>query len=118
MTHNTSHTIRLQINALKVEHYYNLSFEFDYKVLSERENKIHFVGANTPRSRMTPCPRDADLMMAHAERERESAPAKQQQSKASATKAQQDLPVNVVINSRLLVCKASWDELYTMPNPL
>jgi hypothetical protein len=25
--------------------YYNLSFEFDYRVLSEKENKIHFCGS-------------------------------------------------------------------------
>jgi hypothetical protein len=67
---------------LKVELYYNLCFEFDYRVLSRRENKIYFVEANTPWSRMTPCPRDADLKMAHAKRERESAPAKQHQGKA------------------------------------
>jgi hypothetical protein len=44
--------------------------------------------------------------MAHVERERERAPAKQHQGKARATKAQQDLPINVAINSRLLACKA------------
>jgi hypothetical protein len=43
--------------------------------------------------------------MAHADRERENTPAKQQQGKVGATKAQQDLPVNVAINSRLLECK-------------
>jgi hypothetical protein len=53
----------------------------------------------------------------HVEREREITPAKQYQGKAGPTKAQQDLPINVVINSRLLACKASWDKLYTMPNP-
>jgi hypothetical protein len=55
--------------------------------------------------------------MAHTERERENAPAKQHQGKARVTKAQQDLPDNVVINSRLLACKASCDKLYSMPNP-
>jgi hypothetical protein len=35
----------------------------------------------------------------HVGRERESTPAKQHQGKARATKAQQDLPVNMVINS-------------------
>jgi hypothetical protein len=44
--------------------------------------------------------------MAHAEIERESTPAKQHQGKAWAIKAQQDLPVNVAINNRLLTCKA------------
>jgi hypothetical protein len=38
----------------------------------------------------------------HREGERELA---KQQGKTGATKAQQDLPVNVVINNRLLVCK-------------
>jgi hypothetical protein len=42
---------------------------------------------------------------------------KRSKSKSWATKAQQDWPVNVVINNRLLVCKASWGKLYTMPNP-
>jgi hypothetical protein len=40
------------------------------------------------------------------ERERENTPVKQQQGKAWATKAQQDLPDNVVINSWLLACKS------------
>jgi hypothetical protein len=39
------------------------------------------------------------------EREKERASAKQQQGKACATKTQQDLLVNMAINSRLLVCK-------------
>jgi hypothetical protein len=56
-------------------------------------------------------------VMAHAERERENTPTKQQQGKTWATKAQQDLPINVAITSQLLACKASWDKLYTMPNP-
>jgi hypothetical protein len=47
--------------------------------------------------------------MAHADRERETS-AKQQQGKAWATKAQQDWPVNVAINSQLLVCKAEIGE--------
>jgi hypothetical protein len=42
--------------------------------------------------------------MAHADRERET-PTKKHQGKAWATKAQQDLPVNMAINSRLLICK-------------
>jgi hypothetical protein len=37
--------------------------------------------------------------MTHVERERESTPVKQHQGKARATKSQQDLPVNVVINN-------------------
>jgi hypothetical protein len=44
---------------------------------------------------------------AHAKKERENTPVKQKQGKASATKSQQDLSSNVVINSRLLACKAS-----------
>jgi hypothetical protein len=44
--------------------------------------------------------------MAHTGRERENTPVKQHQGKAWATKAQQDLPVNMAINSRLLACKA------------
>jgi hypothetical protein len=43
--------------------------------------------------------------MDYARRERENTPAKQHQAKAWAIKAQDNLPVNVVINSRLLVCK-------------
>jgi hypothetical protein len=45
--------------------------------------------------------------MAHADRERENTPAKQQQDKAWATKAQQDLPVNMAINNWLQVYKAN-----------
>jgi hypothetical protein len=56
--------------------------------------------------------------MAHAKRERESTPAKQRQGKAWATKAQQDLPVNVVINSRLLACKPYEEELYLYVIPM
>jgi hypothetical protein len=45
--------------------------------------------------------------MAHVGREgeRENTPAKQHQGKAWETKAQQDLPINMAINSRLLPCK-------------
>jgi hypothetical protein len=32
-------------------------------------------------------------------------------------KARQDWSVNMAINNWLLACKASWDKLYTMPNP-
>jgi hypothetical protein len=46
------------------------------------------------------------LRMAHVDRERENTHAKQHQGKAWATKAQQDLLVNMVINNRLLICKA------------
>jgi hypothetical protein len=55
--------------------------------------------------------------MAHAERGTESTPAKQHQGKDWITKAQQDWPINVAINSRLLVCKAYGDKIYTMLNP-
>jgi hypothetical protein len=44
--------------------------------------------------------------MAHADRERENTLAEQHQGKAWATKAQQDLPVNVAINNRLLIFKS------------
>jgi hypothetical protein len=44
--------------------------------------------------------------MPHVGRERENTPIKQYQDKAWATKAQQDWPVNVAINSQLLQCKA------------
>jgi hypothetical protein len=54
--------------------------------------------------------------LAHAERESENTAAKYHQGKARATKAQQDLPVNVVINNRLIAYKTLWDKLYTMPN--
>jgi hypothetical protein len=54
---------------------------------------------------------------AHAEGERENKPAKQQQDKAWATKPQQDWPINMVINSWLLACKASWDKLYLYAKP-
>jgi hypothetical protein len=46
------------------------------------------------------------LEIAYTGRERKNAPAKQQQGKAWATKAQQDLPVNMGIKSQLLACKA------------
>jgi hypothetical protein len=57
------------------------------------------------------------LEMPHTGRERENTPTKQQQGQTWATKAQQDLPINVAITIRLLACKASWDKLYTMRNP-
>jgi hypothetical protein len=43
---------------------------------------------------------------AHTGRERENTPAKLYQGKAWATIAQQDCPINMAINSQLLVCKA------------
>jgi hypothetical protein len=49
--------------------------------------------------------------MAHADRDREhTCKKKQQQGKAWATKAQQDLPVNMAVNSQLLICKAEIGE--------
>jgi hypothetical protein len=42
---------------------------------------------------------------------------KRSTSNAWPTKAQQDWPVNLIINNQLLVCKASWGKFYTMPNP-
>jgi hypothetical protein len=51
-------------------------------------------------------PKDDTIRTAQAGRGRESTCTKQQQGNACATKAYQDLPVNVVINSQLLVCKA------------
>jgi hypothetical protein len=50
--------------------------------------------------------------MTHADWGRESTHAQQHQGKAWATKAQQDLPVNVAINSQLLAYKAKKDRLY------
>jgi hypothetical protein len=68
---------------------------------------------------MTPCPREADLKNGSCQKgERESTPAKQRQGKAWATKAQQDLPVNVAINSRLLACKPYGEELYLYVRPM
>jgi hypothetical protein len=56
--------------------------------------------------------------MAHVDRERERTHLqKQQQDKVWATKAQQDLPVNVTINSRHLACKAEKDKLYNCVKP-
>jgi hypothetical protein len=43
--------------------------------------------------------------MAHVGGEMKSTNTKQQKDKAWATKAQQNLPVNMAINSRLIVCK-------------
>jgi hypothetical protein len=40
--HNTSHIRRLRMKCSEIKLYYNLSFEFGYRVLSGRENKIHF----------------------------------------------------------------------------
>jgi hypothetical protein len=58
--------------------------------------------------------------MARADRERERERThlqKQQQGKAWATKVQQDLPVNVAINNRLLARKAERDKLYSCAKP-
>jgi hypothetical protein len=66
---------------------------------------------------MTLCPRDVDFRNGSRwEGERENTHAKQHQGKDWATKAQQDLPVNVVINSRLLVRKVN-GELYLYAKP-
>jgi hypothetical protein len=55
---------------------------------------------------------------AHADRERERHICKTK-GKAWATKAQQNWPVNVAINSRLLICKAEIGEAlyYAKPVP-
>jgi hypothetical protein len=84
---------------------FNVSFEFDYIVLSRRLRIKTFAKTKTLDARE----RNLAIEMstsrtAHVGRERDT-PAKQHQAKAWATKAQQDLPVNVVINSRLLACK-------------
>jgi hypothetical protein len=42
---------------------------------------------------------------------------KRSTNKAWATKAQQNWPINVVINNQLLVCKASWQSSILNPNP-
>jgi hypothetical protein len=54
---------------------------------------------------------------AHARRERGNTSVKQHQGKVCATKAQQDLPVNMVINSRLLACKSKRGEIYYFVKP-
>jgi hypothetical protein len=56
--------------------------------------------------------------IAHADRERErETPVKQKQGKAWATKAQQDWPVNMAINSQLLICKAELGEALYYAKP-
>jgi hypothetical protein len=46
----------------QVKLYYNLTFEFDYKVFSGRLRIKIFCGReDTQRLRTIPCPRDADL---------------------------------------------------------
>jgi hypothetical protein len=50
---------------------------------------------------MTPCPRDADL----------------KNGKTWATKTQQDWPVNVAINNRLLICKTKIEEALYYAKP-
>jgi hypothetical protein len=77
----------------------NLSGRWKIKIIYESEN--------TRQSRTAPCPRDVNLRNgSHRKGERESTLAKQYQDKARATKVQQYLPINVVINSQLLICKA------------
>jgi hypothetical protein len=69
--------------------------------------KIFYESENTRQLRTTPYPRDVDLKNgSHQKGERESTPTKQRQGKDWGTKAQQDLPINVAINSRLITCKA------------
>jgi hypothetical protein len=53
---------------------------------------------------------------AHARRVRENTLAKKHQAKVRATKTQQELPVNMVINNRLLICKVK-GELYLYAKP-
>jgi hypothetical protein len=66
---------------------------------------------------MEPCPRDANLKNgSHRWGERET-PAKQQQDNAWATKAQQDWPINMAINSRLLICKTEIGEALYYAKP-
>jgi hypothetical protein len=69
---------------MKVKLYYTSSFKFQFHSLSGRLRiKIIYGNENTRRSRMTPCPRDADLKNgSRQERERESTSAKQHQNKA------------------------------------
>jgi hypothetical protein len=93
-------------------------FEFDYRVWAEDREWKYFAEAGTLDDQERHLALEMlTSRMANAERERESTPVKQHQGKAWATKAQQDLPVNMTINNRLLVCKAYRDHLYTMPNP-
>jgi hypothetical protein len=66
---------------------------------------------------MTPCPRDTDLKNGSRRKEERDTPTKQHQGKAWASKAQQDWPVNVDINSRLLICKTEMGEALYYAKP-
>jgi hypothetical protein len=59
---------------------------------------------------MPPCPGNANLENSSRRKGERDTHAKQYQGKAWATKAQQDLPINAAINSRLLICKAEIGE--------
>jgi hypothetical protein len=67
---------------MKVELYYNLSFKFDYKVLSRKENKIHFSEVEIlDESGTAPCPRDADIKNGSYRKGERDTPAKQHKGK-------------------------------------
>jgi hypothetical protein len=62
---------------------FNLSFEFDYRVLSGRGIKIHFVEAKTLNGQEQHLVLEMPTSrMAHTERERENTPTKQHHGKA------------------------------------
>jgi hypothetical protein len=61
---------------------------------------------------MAPFPRDADLKNGSRREGEGDTHAKQYQGKDWATKAQQDLSINVAIYSWLLACKNEVDKLY------
>jgi hypothetical protein len=64
------------------------------------KNGNTFAEAITQLSKMAPYSRDVDLRNgSRREGERNNTPTKQHQGKAGTTKAQQDWPVNMVINS-------------------
>jgi hypothetical protein len=68
--------------------------------------KIFYESGNTWWPRTTPFPKDADLQNRSRQKVEREHTYKQYQGKAWATKDQQELSVNVVINSQLLACKA------------
>jgi hypothetical protein len=83
--------------------------KFEWKI----ENKKWLVEAKTLDDREWHLALEmSTLETAHAGRAREITPIKQQQDKPWANNTQQDLPVNVVLNSRLLECKAIREQFY------
>jgi hypothetical protein len=82
MMHNTSHTRINKWNALKVKLYYELSFEFDYRILVEERWIKGFVEVKTFNDREWRLAIEMPTSeMAHAEWEREDTPAKKIKAK-------------------------------------